>query len=134
MQICGPHSFSSALDSQLDLGFLSISIAAISSFFDNERVNMTMVAAAQAVFNTAELLEAILLELPPLDILVYQRVSKDWRNGVQKSVVVQRALFLAPEEVQGLELEADGVTLKNIRNPYPVYNSFAPMPLIGGKS
>ncbi|KXT01685.1 hypothetical protein AC578_2748 [Pseudocercospora eumusae] len=93
-----------------------------------------MATAAHAVFDTAELLEAIILELPVLDMLVYQRVSKNWRDGVQNSIVIKRALFLAPEDAKGHELKADGVTLKNVRNPYPVYKRSGARTVFPGKS
>lgn len=52
--------------------------------------------AATQVFSTIELLEAILFELPAKDILLTQRVSKEWQAVVKESNKLQRALFFKP--------------------------------------
>jgi hypothetical protein len=50
--------------------------------------------AANNVFETFELLEAILLLLPHRDLLVSaQRVSKRWQAVVQNSIYIQQKLF-----------------------------------------
>lgn len=53
--------------------------------------------AAAAVFNTAELLEGILLQLPFADILKAKRVTKAWKQLIVDSVLLCRATFLAPD-------------------------------------
>ncbi|CAK1366925.1 hypothetical protein CB0940_10286 [Cercospora beticola] len=53
-------------------------------------------AAATAVFDTAELLEAILLQLPLADILRAQRIDRTFHDAIKKSPSVQRALFQKP--------------------------------------
>ncbi|KAK5705545.1 hypothetical protein LTR97_002664 [Elasticomyces elasticus] len=49
--------------------------------------------AAAAVADTAELTEMILLNLPLLDILMAQRVSRTWQQLITTSPDLQRALF-----------------------------------------
>lgn len=50
-------------------------------------------AAANKVFSIAELLESILLLLLHKNILVLQRVSREWNSSVQVSVKLQKLLF-----------------------------------------
>lgn len=52
--------------------------------------------ATEAVFATVELLEAILLSLPPHDILHYLAVSRTWNQTILSSTPLQQRLFLAP--------------------------------------
>ena len=50
--------------------------------------------AAEKVFDIPELCEAILLQLPPQDLLVSaQRVSKFWRDSITSSTAIQRKRF-----------------------------------------
>lgn len=51
---------------------------------------------AHQVFDTYELLEAILLNLRWKDLLLAQRVSKSWQDIIMDSAPCQRALFFAP--------------------------------------
>ena len=51
---------------------------------------------AHRVLNTTELLEMILLELPMRDILLSQRVDKNFETTIKHSLKLQRAVFLAP--------------------------------------
>ncbi|KAK4951993.1 hypothetical protein LTR10_009913 [Elasticomyces elasticus] len=54
-------------------------------------------AASQQVFDTLELLEAILIFLPIKDILVNaNRVCKDWRDTIEGSPRLRHALFFTP--------------------------------------
>ncbi|PPJ58259.1 hypothetical protein CBER1_08272 [Cercospora berteroae] len=53
-------------------------------------------AAAAAVFDTAELLETILLQLPMRDIVRAQCVDRTFRDTIKESPSLQRALFLKP--------------------------------------
>lgn len=46
-----------------------------------------------------ELLEAILIHLPPKDVLVVQRVSKAWQGTIKGSLLLQRALFYVPTQL-----------------------------------
>ncbi|KAI5360556.1 Putative F-box domain-containing protein [Septoria linicola] len=52
--------------------------------------------AAATVFSTVELLETILANLPTKDLLLSQRVSTTFRNTIQGSIHLRRALYLSP--------------------------------------
>ncbi|KAH9845451.1 F-box domain-containing protein 9, partial [Teratosphaeria destructans] len=49
------------------------------------------------VLRLPELLELILLHLPQRDILLCQRTTRHFRQTVEGSIRLQRALFLAPD-------------------------------------
>ena len=53
--------------------------------------------ARNAVFNTAELLESILSELPLENIIAVRLVNKHWNAIIVTSPRIRRKLFLAPE-------------------------------------
>lgn len=53
--------------------------------------------ATSRVLETPELLEMIVSSLPPLEILVNQRVSPMWHGVISNSPPIQRALFLRPD-------------------------------------
>jgi hypothetical protein len=55
---------------------------------------MTTDAARKAVFNTSELLESILVCLPPKTLFGVQRVSKQFQAIIATSVPIQEKLFL----------------------------------------
>lgn len=59
-----------------------------------------MTTAATKVFDTAELLEAVLLQLPPRDLLLTQRVNTAFKASIDRSVHIQRKLFFKPNEVR----------------------------------
>ncbi|KAF7185575.1 hypothetical protein HII31_13072 [Pseudocercospora fuligena] len=52
--------------------------------------------SAIKVFDTVELLESILLELPIRDVLLAQRIAKSWQQTITGSIKLQRSLFLKP--------------------------------------
>lgn len=52
--------------------------------------------ASAAVFETVELLEAILYELQIKDLLFAQSVTKPWRDVIKNSNKLQQALFFVP--------------------------------------
>lgn len=54
------------------------------------------VIAHDEVFNTTELLELIMLNLPLKDMLLLQRVNQFWKDTVLGSVKLQRWLFFRP--------------------------------------
>lgn len=54
-------------------------------------------AASELVFQLPELLEIILLHLSQKDLLLSQRVSRNFRQTVEGSVRLQKALFFAPD-------------------------------------
>lgn len=53
--------------------------------------------AAHHVLGTPELLELVISSLPPLEILVLQRVARAWRGVVSSSPEIQRMLFFRPD-------------------------------------
>jgi hypothetical protein len=53
-------------------------------------------AAKFKVLSTTELLEAILLQLSLKDVLLSQRVSKEWRDTIVGSTKLQQLLFFRP--------------------------------------
>ncbi|KAK5119520.1 hypothetical protein LTR85_007620 [Meristemomyces frigidus] len=58
--------------------------------------------ASARLASTPELVEMILLQLPLVDILLAQRVSRIWHNVIQGSAKLQRALFFKPATDKGL--------------------------------
>ncbi|KAK3654954.1 hypothetical protein LTR56_003812 [Elasticomyces elasticus] len=52
-----------------------------------------MATAQEQALGLAELLEAILLRLPPHDLLFAQRVCRDWKQAIEASPSIQKALF-----------------------------------------
>ncbi|KAI7180984.1 hypothetical protein KC316_g8534 [Hortaea werneckii] len=64
---------------------------------------MTTDAARRAVFETAELLENIFIQLPPRKIFVFQRVCKQFRDIVATSVKLQQRLFLHSDGTEAQE-------------------------------
>ncbi|GAB1742729.1 hypothetical protein NU219Hw_g8441t1 [Hortaea werneckii] len=64
---------------------------------------MTTDAARRAVFETAELLENIFIQLPPRKIFVIQRVCKQFRDIVATSVKLQQRLFLRSDGSEAQE-------------------------------
>ncbi|KAI7541851.1 hypothetical protein KC331_g8320 [Hortaea werneckii] len=64
---------------------------------------MTTDAARRAVFDTAELLENIVMQLPPRKIFVIQRVCKQFRDIVASSIKLQQRLFLRSDGTEAQE-------------------------------
>ncbi|KAJ9624871.1 hypothetical protein H2203_004821 [Taxawa tesnikishii (nom. ined.)] len=54
-------------------------------------------SAMSQVLDTPELLEQILTYLPPLELLVLQRVSQLWNGTINASPELQRQLFMRPD-------------------------------------
>lgn len=79
---------------------------------NGEKLAITPAIAAQGVFETAELLEMILLQLDAKDILTAQQVGREWHDAVNGSMRLKRRL--------GIELD-DVVAV-------PYYSPFAPGP------
>lgn len=75
--------------------------------------NMKIDGPRQAVFNTAELLEAILLEIPMKQLFTIRRVSKQFRDTVNSSVRLQEEMFLRPRKT-----DKEFWTLRTLQ-PYP---------------
>jgi hypothetical protein len=55
---------------------------------------LTTDAARKAVFNTSELLESILVCLPPKALFGVQRVSKQFQAIIATSIPIQEKMFL----------------------------------------
>ncbi|KAK4496479.1 hypothetical protein PRZ48_012459 [Zasmidium cellare] len=64
---------------------------------------MTKASAATRAFDVAELREMILAQLPMKDILLNQRVSKDFRDTIQSSKLLQEALFFRTDKLCRVE-------------------------------
>ncbi|KAK4539559.1 hypothetical protein LTR36_010836 [Oleoguttula mirabilis] len=57
-----------------------------------------MGSAGYQLSQVAELVETILCDVEPVDVLLWQRVCKVWRGTVTGSLKLQRLLFFRPEE------------------------------------
>ena len=55
-----------------------------------------MANAREIVGATSQLIEAICVHLDPRTLLFTQRVSRMWREAIQRSTLLQRTLFLSP--------------------------------------
>lgn len=60
--------------------------------------SVTTVTAAQAVFNTAELLEQILMPLSMCQVISKNRVARNWKSIIEDSPSLQKKLFLHPHD------------------------------------
>jgi hypothetical protein len=65
-------------------------------------------AAMQAVFQTSELVENILVHLPAKTIFGVQRVSKSFRNAIKNSLPIKEKLFLRPRSTNVHKVIAHG--------------------------
>lgn len=65
-------------------------------------------AAMQAVFQTSELVENILVHLPAKNIFGVQRVSKSFNNAVKNSLPIKEKLFLRPRSTNVHKVIAHG--------------------------
>ncbi|KAK5731219.1 hypothetical protein LTR15_001158 [Elasticomyces elasticus] len=73
------------------------------------RTTIAMAAAAQ-VLGLPELLEAILVGLPTIDLLFAQKVCSFWKETIESSKSIRKALFLVPGDVNDVNL---GCNLKH---------------------
>ena len=55
---------------------------------------LTAASKAHRVFQIPEMLEVILYELPTKDLLLSKAVCKMWRDTIDSSVKLQKALFM----------------------------------------
>ena len=60
--------------------------------------SIPVLSSANKVFGTTELFEMILLHLSPQDLLLSQRVSKEWQAAVKTSHRIQTKLFFRAEK------------------------------------
>ncbi|KAK5113028.1 hypothetical protein LTR85_011050 [Meristemomyces frigidus] len=75
-----------------------------------------MESAVNEVFRLPELLELILMSLPQKELLLCQRVSRNFRGTVQGSIRLQRDLFFAPDwNLEGRVLDAYSVSNRPAR-------------------
>lgn len=56
---------------------------------------------AAKVFDVVEMLEHVLLDLPMLDLLLAQRVNKQFKSTIEGSMKIQQALFFTPVSDSG---------------------------------
>lgn len=86
---------------------------------------------ADAALGTYELLENILLYLPLTDLLLAQRVNKDWRAVVDRSERILQALFFRTAHDALLSCSFDKQNMLNFTctNPTPA-NSSSPKPTL----
>jgi hypothetical protein len=59
-------------------------------------MNRTSPLWLNQVFAATELLESILAQLPPRDLLLAQRVCRRWRDTIVGSIALQQRLFFCP--------------------------------------
>lgn len=64
--------------------------------------------AVKRVLGVAEVLEGILIHLPPEDVLVLQRVSTVWQAMIKGSLMLQRALYYTSTEANYVETGSSG--------------------------
>ncbi len=77
-----------------------------------------MATATQNAFDTNELLETILFQLPTKDLLFAQKVCRHWRGVITCSTKLQQALFF--KSISGRQIKYDDgswVKLKLVVNP-----------------
>ena len=74
-------------------------------------------ACAQAL-SVPELLELILLHLPPKDLLMSQRVDRYWQETIRNSASLQKALFLLPGEADDTHTTCIKATLQRLSAGY----------------
>lgn len=65
------------------------------------------------VLETTELLEAIMLHLPPIDLLESQRISKTFQAAVEGSIALKRALFMEPPAATSSDTTDNGFPIIN---------------------
>ncbi|EME88716.1 uncharacterized protein MYCFIDRAFT_192817 [Pseudocercospora fijiensis CIRAD86] len=87
--------------------------------------------ARNAVLRTAELLEQILLQLPPKQLFAVQRVSSYWKATVEQSPRIQTACFLRPINDDKVKCKYDGLgdeyhSLHTGKRITPVWNCLTP--------
>lgn len=85
---------------------------------EQERMTTAAKAAAEKVFDTAELLEIILLNLPMKDLIHAQATSRNWREAIAGSDELQRRLFLKARNLQtAARAKNNGITPWNSEMP-----------------
>lgn len=72
---------------------------------------MSKPTATHDALSTTELLEQILSYLSVEDLILLRRVCRHWRNVMANSLVLRRAMFLAPEPELSFEWHLQSVAL-----------------------
>lgn len=88
--------------------------------FRAERDRQDAMSAASAVLGTTELLEAILLYLPPRDTLLGQLVCRKWRNVISTSSRLQQKLFFKVSPSTPVHYQHIN-SIPRLRSPPPDY-------------
>lgn len=102
---------------------------------ETSNISARAVECAQAVFDIPELLEAILLELPPTDIIVARHVQRIFAAVIQGFSSLQRRIYLLPSNTPAhfWQVNTSDRTFKTTRTrdipiPVPTSNgSFGPV-------
>lgn len=63
---------------------------------DQQRQGGKAAAAGRSALNTVEFLEAIILQVPVIKMPFLRRVNKRFRDTIDGSIAIQRAMFLIP--------------------------------------
>ncbi|GIZ38431.1 hypothetical protein CKM354_000184800 [Cercospora kikuchii] len=79
--------------------FRSSPHVAIDSTLDGKKLAIPVTTMTQKVFETTELLEAILLQLGARDILTAQQVGREWRDAVNGSMKLKTRLGIELDDV-----------------------------------
>ncbi|PPJ57485.1 hypothetical protein CBER1_04412 [Cercospora berteroae] len=66
---------------------------------NEEKLATPTTTSAQKVFETAELLEIIMLQLDAKDLLTAQQVGREWRDGINGSMRLKRKLGIELDDV-----------------------------------
>ena len=83
-------------------------------------------SATSKVFDTVELLERIIANLPCKDGFIVQRVSTFWKATIAASPTLQRGLFLMPAAKSIPDLDYDKSTIDcNISSPGPTIEEWS---------
>ncbi|KAF2178603.1 hypothetical protein K469DRAFT_467003, partial [Zopfia rhizophila CBS 207.26] len=80
-----------------------------------------MASTYARVLNTPELLEAILAQLPPRDLLRAQCISCSFRDTIQASPTLQQALFFRPAPVKEPGVWTINPLLQDLFLPWRVF-------------
>lgn len=77
-------------------------------------------SACQAAFDTNELFEAILLEVPVKTLLLAQRTDRHWHDMISGTKKLQQKLFMLPVKTSAAAFAA-GCHITELRNPASVF-------------
>ncbi|KAK5721867.1 hypothetical protein LTR15_006460 [Elasticomyces elasticus] len=92
------------------------------------RQHTIMATAQKQALGVAEILEAILLQLPPHDLLFAQKVCKDWKHTIEASPSIQKALFFMPGTKD--DVHPVYATAERLSKSFRIGEAVAPNPLL----